>query len=128
MDSTEIAFKAVALVHGAAGAFLLLPASDEEFQKECFYSTVNPLAGDIKKYLVLIGCWALLGCGILAFKVPVAAVGLAWISLASWFLTGFVTIPWTRRLPDFCKICVVNFIVRLLLAGALTWLFLRLDG
>ena len=128
MDAVEIAFKAVAVLHTIVGYVLVGAALDEEFQQECFYANSNPLAGDIKKYLVITGSGAMAACGILAFKIPVVAVALAWISLACWFVTGFVDIPWTRRPPGFCKACAINFLVRCSLAGLLTLLYHRLDG
>jgi len=128
MDAAEITFKALAVLHTVAGYLFLAFALDHDFQQECFYANCNPLAGDIKKYLVQIACWCLVGCGILAFHVPAASVALVWMALAAWFLTGFVEVAWTRRLPGLCIVCAANFGVRLSLAVGLTGLYFRLDG
>jgi hypothetical protein len=128
MDTAELAFKAVAVLHGLLGLLLLSAASSNEFQEECFYSGVAPMAGTLKKYVSLTGAWALFGCGVAAFWSPATAVALAWISLGFWFLGGVVKLPWTRAFPQLCKGSAISFLVRVVLASALTSLLGGLDG
>src|SRR6478752_6019093 len=103
MVSSELIFKSVAVLHGVAGYVLFAFAADEDFQKFCFYKNRNPLAGDAYKYLVLAACLALVACGVLAFFVPIFAVGAAWLSIALYLLTGLVDIVDKGRWPAFCK-------------------------
>lgn len=120
MDSSELIFRSIAVLHGIAGYVLFGIAANEEFQEFCFYKHRNPLAGDIYKYLVLAACWCLIACAILAFLLPAVAVGLAWLSILLYLLTGIVDPMFDRHWPSLCKTCVVSLGVRVAFAIALT--------
>jgi len=120
MESSELIFKSLAILHGVAGYLLFAFAANEEFQEFCFYKNRNPLAGDVYKYLVLSACWALIACAILAFILPAVAVGVAWLSILLYLLTGLVDIVFERRWPTFCKGCAVSLGIRAIAATALT--------
>jgi len=120
MDSIDLIFRAIAVLHGVAGYVLFGLAANEELQEFCFYKGRNPLAGDVHKYLVYLACWSLVACGVSAFFVPWLAVLAAWLSVAFYLLTAFVDIVAERRWPAFCTACAVSLAVRLLAAAVLT--------
>jgi len=120
MDSFELAFKILAILHGLVGLFFWSLAADEDFQQFCFYAKRNPLAGDCFKYLVYFACWALIACGVVAFFLPTVAVVLAWLSLTLYLSTGLVDLIANGRWPAFCKGCAISFVVRTVFAVALT--------
>ena len=128
MDYFAIAFKTTAILHTLAGYFIFSLAANEEMQESCLYQERNPLAGDIVKYLVYFASWSLIVCGIFAFLIPKAAVGLAWISLTFYLFTAFVDPIAERRLPSICKICVVMFSIRTVAATALTAFYLGMQA
>ena len=120
MDSIDLIFRSIAVLHGIAGYVLFGFAANEEVQQSCFYKGKNPLAGDFHKYLVYLACWSLVACSVSAFFVPWLAVLAAWVSVAFYLLTGFVGIVVTRRWPAFCTACAVSLGVRILAAVVLT--------
>ena len=120
MESSDLIFRGIAVLHGVAGYALFAFAANEDFQEFCFYKNRNPLAGDVYKYLVLSACWSLVACAILAFLVPALAVGAAWLSIVLYLLTGLVDFVTERRWPSFCKGCAVSLTVRTIAAVALT--------
>ena len=128
MDYFAIAFKTTAILHALAGYFIFGLAANEEIQESCVYQDRNPLAGDIVKYLIYLASWSLVVCGIFAFLIPKFAVGLAWISLAFYFLTAFVDPIVERRLPTLCKSCAAMFSIRAIAAAILTAFYLGMQA
>ena len=123
MEHLDIAFKLLAVLYSACGIFLLALTTGEGFQQACIYEGRNPFVGDMLKYLANGSGLALVICGFAAFKLPVAAVALVWISLACHLLTGVVDSVASRVWPRFCVACIVNFAVRTSAAIALTLLY-----
>ena|SRR5690606_15700963 len=120
MDSFDPIFHSLAIFHGFAGYVLFGIAANEEFQEYCFYNNRNPLAGDIRKYLVYFACWSLISCAVLAFIDPSLAVGAAWLSVLLYLLTGIVDPVFETRWPSLCKSCAISLGLRAALAVALT--------
>jgi hypothetical protein len=120
MESSELIFRSIAVLHGIAGYVLFAFAANDEFQESCFYKGRNPLAGDIHKYLVLAACWSLIACAIVAFFLPRLAVAAAWLSIFLYILTSLVDPVFERRWPSLCKGCVISAGVRMAFAIALT--------
>lgn len=114
-----ITFKIIALIHSMAGLFLLIFATDKEFQDFCFNKYDNDLFTKIHTYIVYVGCFALMACGVFAFIKPEIAVICAWASLACYFLPGLLYLS-QLRLPSFCKNCVIVIGVRFLAIWALS--------
>ena len=120
MESSMLAFKAIAVLHTIAGYIFFALAASDGSQEFWAYKGRNPLAGDIRKYLAYFACWSLMGCGIAAFFIPVAAVALAWIALAFFLATGLVDFVANRRLPFVHRASVLSVLLRAVAAIALT--------
>ena len=123
MEHLDIPFKMLAVLYAVCGIFLLAITTGEGFQRVCIYEGRNPLVGDMLKYLANGSGLALVICGFAAFKLPIAAVALVWISLVCHLLTGVVDSVASRLWPRICVACTVNFAVRASAAIALTLLY-----
>lgn len=123
MESFDLAFKAIAILHTVAGYIIFALAADEEMQQDCFYKDRNPLVGDVRKYLVYAGCWSLIACGFVAFIMPKLAILAAWSSIIFYLLAGLTDLVAERRWPSICKACAISLGIRSVAAAALTGLF-----
>ncbi|MBJ6983028.1 hypothetical protein [Luteimonas sp. MC1572] len=123
MEALEITFKLLAILYSVCGILLLALTTGEGFQQICIYEGRNPLVGDMLKHLANGSGLALVVCGFAAFKLPIAAVALVWVSLVCHLLTGVVDSVASRVWPKFCVACAVNFAVRASAAVALTLLY-----
>lgn len=113
-----ITFKIIALIHSVIGLFLLIVATDKEFQDYCFNKYDNDLFTKIHTYIVYVGCFALMACGVFAFIKPEIAIMCAWASIVCYFLPSLLYLL-QLRLPKFCKSCTIIIIIRLLAIWAL---------
>ena len=115
-----LAFKTIAVLHTIAGYIFFALAASEGSQEIWAYKGRNLLTGDIRKYLAYFACWSLMGCGIAAFFIPVAAVALAWMALGFFLATGLVDLVANRRLSLVHKASVMSVLIRTVAAIALT--------
>lgn len=122
MESSDLAFKAIAILNTVAGYVLFALAANEDIQESCFYRGVNPLLGEIRKYMVYYACWSLIACGIFAFFMPKFAVYVAWLSVVLYLLTGLIPLVAGQGWPSFCKTCTISLGIRVIAAAALTGL------
>ena len=119
-------FKALAIAHGVVGFIVICFILVEEIQKSVFYNNVNPLAGDIHKYLSYFTYGALTACGYLVFYSYKIALIAAWVSTSLFVATKLIVPLVQNRVPNLSRSFVINLCIRTLAAAALTYLYREL--
>jgi len=120
MESSELIFRSIAVLHGIFGFLAFGLATSEDIKPPPFHDRRNPLAGDSHRFLALGSCWSLIACGLLAFAVPAFSVAAAWLSVVLYSLAGSVGATARAKAPHFFKFFSASVAVRIFGAGALS--------
>jgi hypothetical protein len=122
LDNTLLLLKIIAVAHGVLGYVGAIFTLTPEIQDEIIYKNRNPLAGDIKKYLIYLMCFCLLICGLCPWFKPSATQLWAWLALGIYMLGALVDLV-TQKGRVWCWRCMATGItLKAIAAGALTYL------
>ena len=125
MESSELLFKGLAVLHGITGLLLFGISTHEDLQDPAFYARRNPLAGDITKFLAVSSGCSLVACGLLAFIVPLFAVIAAWLSVALHLVGSLFGAATRGDAQHLVRPVLASLATRTIAAGALTVVFWR---
>jgi len=122
MENALLYMKVIAVAHGILGYFGGAFAASPEIQADMIYQNRNPLAGDVKKYLVYVMCFCLVLCGLCPGFKPSATPLWAWLALGFHLFSCVLDFA-TQQARFYCWRCMATGItVKAIAAVALTYL------
>jgi len=122
MENALLYMKVIAVTHGIFGYLGGAVAASPEIQTDIIYQNRNPLAGDVKKYLVYGMCFCLVLCGLCPWFKPSATPLWAWLALGFHLLSGGLDFA-TQQGRFYCWRCIATGVtVKTIAAVALTYL------
>ena len=122
MENALLYMKVIAVAHGIVGYLGGAVTAAPEIQAVAIYQDRNPLAGDVKKYLIYSMCFCLVLCALCPWFKPSATPMWAWLALGFHLLGGVFDFA-TQRGRGYCWRCMATGITfKTVAAVALTYL------
>lgn len=121
-------FLLLALAHAVVGLLILRFAMVPAVYESCLAQGENADGRNIRLTLLVWTCFALLCGGMAAPVWPLASVVIIWVAVGLYASTGLLGLFERKLRPTFCGRCLAALLIRVVPAGVLTLLYLRLSA